>query len=64
MSQNVSTSGKMFMIKEYFFFRLKQWESDKYAAEETARKLGQNLADKDAKRLKSVHSSPVHKLCA
>ena len=31
-------------------YRLKQSESDKNAAEETARKLGQNLADKDAKR--------------
>ncbi|XP_050394285.2 RUN and FYVE domain-containing protein 2 isoform X1 [Patella vulgata] len=30
--------------------RLKQFQSDKQAAEETARKLGQMLADKDAKR--------------
>ncbi|KAI0229451.1 hypothetical protein LSAT2_020122 [Lamellibrachia satsuma] len=31
--------------------RLKQWYSDKLAAEETSRKLGQQLIDKDTKRL-------------
>ena len=30
--------------------RLKQWYSDKLAAEETSRKLGQLLVEKDAKR--------------
>ena len=40
------------MISRYisFNFRLKQSESDKVAAEETARKLGQTVADKDSKR--------------
>lgn len=37
-------------LLKFFLRRLKQSESDKTAAEETARKLGQNLADKDAKR--------------
>lgn len=31
-------------------WRLKQAEADKQAAEETARKLGQIIADKDSKR--------------
>ena len=33
-----------------FFFRNKQCENDKNAAEETARKLGQVIVEKDSKK--------------
>ena len=36
------------------FSRFKQCESDKNAAEETARKLGQVVADKDSKKYSIV----------
>ena len=34
----------------FLFHRYKQCDSDKNAAEETARKLGQVIADKDSKK--------------
>jgi len=34
----------------YYFRRAKQHQSDKEAAEETARKLGQSLAERESKR--------------
>ena len=37
--------------------RLKQTEADKEAAEETARKLGQIIVDKDAKRWVETNGS-------